>query len=285
MSVIQAERSMQDKASARWPFVLSLCLHAAALLLLGLRLEMPAPEPHFSLRMVRLAGGGSGKPGWATEAPAPAPVSQQTPATKPLRDSRPQPEAPVAKPAAKPAPRQLPTSTASVEREAPVLRDETTSTTPIPAETVQREEREGTTAETVSHTNAPAIASTNTSSDDAGTGREHTLVTQAGPAGAGRGAVADEQGLPGLGAWLGRVESQIQQRFQYPARDTGARAVFHFYIERDGSVSDLTLTQSSELPGLDHAGRSAITRAVCPPLPASFRHSRLGVTFTFVDER
>jgi hypothetical protein len=44
------------------------------------------------------------------------------------------------------------------------------------------------------------------------------------------------------------------------------------------------MEQGSGLPGLDLAGRSAILRAVLPPLPPAFPYDQIGVTFTFVDE-
>ena len=259
-----------NKRTTRWPFMLSLGLHLLALLAMSLRIHLPEAAPQFQLRMVRLAGGFSGQPGYSAESRQPeAPPVSSPPAVKE--------QPPVSQSEATPEPAKMAAvESPPVEAEAPELQEpraeaEKPVRDTMPVASPQQESK----PVTQEAAQQPATEAEGVSQ----------AATRAGPAGPGKGAVADQQGLPGLSSWLGRVEAQIQRRFQYPARDTKARAVFHFYIERDGSISDLELRQSSELPGLDHAGRSAITRAVCPPLPAAFRHKRLGVTFTFVDER
>lgn len=229
------------------PLAASLLVHAAALLLLwwgGPRLRHDTP---LQIRMVRLAGGGRNLPGWVSEDMRP--------------DALPAEETPAAAPE---APRR--------ETPPPVV-----ARTPAPA----RAEPRRTPAEPESPRRESERA---TLPDGRAGGRRDTGAGPRGPGGSRTGATADDPDLAGMGQYLVRVENAVQRVFRYPAKATGRRAVFHFFVDRDGRIRELEQVLESGLPGLDLSGRSAITRAVLPPLPPAFPYDQIGVTFTFVDE-
>ena len=230
--------------SAR-PLAGSLLLHVLALLLL----RWGGPRLHHEIptqiRLVRLTGGGQNRPGWVAESPPAA--EEQSPAEA---------QAQAATPA--PAPRETP-AVARTPQPRPV--DQPSRRAPEPRD-MPRPSGEAT---------------------EAGARRDRGAGAR-GPGGNRTGATADQPDLAGMGQYLLRVENAIQRAFRYPARGSGRKAVFHFIVERDGRVTSLEQLQSSGLPGLDLSGRSAITRAVLPPLPPAFGPNRIGVTFTFIDE-
>ncbi len=61
-------------------------------------------------------------------------------------------------------------------------------------------------------------------------------------------------------------------------------AVYHFYINRNGEIEDLVLTEASEVSSLNITARSALLRCKFPPLPRTFPHERLSVSCRFIDE-
>jgi len=105
-----------------------------------------------------------------------------------------------------------------------------------------------------------------------------------GPEGPGWGIKSDAD-FPGGVAYLSRVEAEVQRRFNFRGRGTGAMAEYHFLIEKRGKSTELILMKSSSIPSLDLAARSAIVRARFAPLPAGFRHQKLGITFRFYDAK
>jgi len=233
----------------------SLALHLVAVLLLwwgGPRLK--APEV-VQVRLVRPAGGGMNRPGWVD----PSPVSE-TPAQVPAE------ETPSEAPAAAPEPSRPETRQPVVAR----TPDPVPAKPAAPSREPERPRRESERAVD------PAARPSGGGRRDSG----------AGPRGAGNrtGAVSDQPDVSGMGQYLLRVENAVQRAFKYPARSSKRKAVFHFRVDRQGGMEDLELVQESGLPGLDLAGRSALTRAVFPPLPPAFPYDQIGVTFTFVDE-
>jgi len=243
--VSAAVRRIGAPPPARLPLAGSLLLHAAAALLLWWRGAAPLPEHPARIRLVRLAGGGQNRPGWVAETPPAPPATEETrPAAEPARET---------------------------ERTAPVV-----ARSPEPR--ARREPaREPESSPPPRRAAGEALDPAARRGRDAGAGPR-------GPGGSRTGATADEPDLAGMSQYLLRVEHGVQRFFNFPARSSGRKAVFHFLVERDGRVSGLKMEQGSGLPGLDLAGRSAILRAVLPPLPPAFPYDQIGVTFTFVDE-
>jgi len=231
--------------------LLSMALHTVLLALLWWSGPRWKQETPLQIRMVRLAGGGQNKAGWVSDdmSPDPAPTEPEPRVAEPVVEERPVPE---------PA-----TPTVARTTKAPVREEK------APAREPERRPRESEQA-------LPAE------------GRQgRTRDTGAGPRGQGSsrtGAMSDQPNAPGMNQYLTRVENAIQRAFKYPARSSARKAVFHFVIDRTGRVEELEQVQESGLPGLDLAGRSALTRAQLPPLPPAFPYDKIGVTFTFVDE-
>jgi outer membrane biosynthesis protein TonB len=246
--------------SARF-LLISFLLHGLVAGLLwwgGPQLKREAP---LQIRLVRLAGGGQNRPGWVSEAMQAAAPAEERPAA-------PEPEARL-----EPAPETKQEAAPRVAR-SPDPAPARPQTPPAEPERPRRESEQATATEGRPRGEG---RSTSGGARDAG----------AGPRGAGgsrTGAMSDQPDLPGMGQYLLRLENAIQRAFTYPARSSGRRAVFHFRVDRRGQVLDLTQVVESGLPGLDLSGKSAITRAVLPPLPPAFPFDQIGVTFTFVDE-
>jgi len=74
--------------------------------------------------------------------------------------------------------------------------------------------------------------------------------------------------------WLkSMVDSRIQR---------APRVYINFDIERDGSVSNVTVQQSSGIASLDRSAERAVrASSPLPPLPGDFRGSRVNVSFYF----
>lgn len=80
------------------------------------------------------------------------------------------------------------------------------------------------------------------------------------------------------GYYLDRLLSLIDANWQRPPVGDGVKAVVFFRIAKDGSVGELDIAQSSGLNGYDLAALRAVQNAApFPRLPASYRHSSLGV--------
>ncbi len=81
--------------------------------------------------------------------------------------------------------------------------------------------------------------------------------------------------------YLGQMVSLIYNNWR---RDTAvaAKPVIRFVIQRDGTLSDVTVRQSSGYYALDNAAQRAVilTRAI-PPLPACYPHSDYAMNLTF----
>ena len=81
------------------------------------------------------------------------------------------------------------------------------------------------------------------------------------------------------------VQKEVRKNWYPPkAAYMGVKGVvlFRFYIERDGSVTELEMLQSSGIPSFDRAARNAIEGASpFPSLPEGFSEQRVGVQFGF----
>jgi len=81
--------------------------------------------------------------------------------------------------------------------------------------------------------------------------------------------------------YLGQMVSMIYGNWK---RDTavGAKPIIRFVIQRNGTLTDITVRQPSGYPFLDNAAYRAVvlTRAI-PPLPACYPHSDYAMNLTF----
>lgn len=80
------------------------------------------------------------------------------------------------------------------------------------------------------------------------------------------------------GYYLDRLLSLIDSNWQRPALGSGVRAVLFFRIERDGTVSELKVAESSGYNSFDLAALRAVQNASpFPPLPRAYRNDSLGI--------
>jgi TonB family protein len=81
--------------------------------------------------------------------------------------------------------------------------------------------------------------------------------------------------------YLGQMVSLIYNNWR---RETAvaAKPIIRFVIQRDGTLTDVTVRQSSGYYALDNAAQRAVilTRAI-PPLPACYPHSDYAMNLTF----
>jgi len=256
--------------------IASAVLHAAvsAILIFGtthglFQHEQDAPE----VMMVRLRGGGENVPGWIKPTTAP-PDEALVPDNKPQqRKLAPPADVETPKPAAKAE--EKPASTAAAE-EPPTPLEQTQAVGSVVSETAEQgAAREDAAAEASEEPEGtPAVT------EETGEG----IGAKPGPEGPGFGAYSDAD-FPGADTFLSRVEAEVQRRFNYRGRSTGAVAEYHFYINKRGEMEELILMVSSGINSLDLAARSSLMRAKFPPLPAGFAHPKLGITYRFYDAK
>jgi periplasmic protein TonB len=80
------------------------------------------------------------------------------------------------------------------------------------------------------------------------------------------------------GYYLDRLLSLIDAQWMRPNMGTGVKTVIFFRINRDGSMTDLRVEQSSGYNSFDLAALRAVQNAApFPPLPRAFQHDSLGV--------
>ncbi len=208
------------------------------------------PAQKQDVLLVRLRGGGENRPGWIKPTTAQADRAKTTDGKPKAAEVKKEPV--VQKPVETPQDVKKPLRVETKE-------EKTT-------ETVKEKEVKETTPATV-------MAET-----ESGEG----IGAKPGPEGSGFGATSDAD-FPGADAYLSRLEAEVQRRFNFRGRGSGAVSEYHFFIEKNGKVRDLILMKASGIASLDMAARSSIIRAKFPPLPRGFKHDRLGVTYLFYD--
>lgn len=135
------------------------------------------------------------------------------------------------------------------------------------------------------------------------TGRTSEAGSAEGPAGTAPGETGDQLGRRGgaqgsplgttafgselggvdnpdftYGYYLDRLLSLIDAQWVRPSMGTGIKTVIFFRINRDGSMTDLRVEQSSGYNSFDLAALRAVQNAApFPPLPRAFQHESLGV--------
>lgn len=84
--------------------------------------------------------------------------------------------------------------------------------------------------------------------------------------------------------YLALIQSKIERNFRPPPGVRGEiMATIGFVILRDGTVSAITMVQSSNNLLIDQAAERAVRAAgKFPPLPAQYEQGQLGINFEFV---
>lgn len=78
--------------------------------------------------------------------------------------------------------------------------------------------------------------------------------------------------------YIDQLLGAIDDKWTRPPLGDGVRAIISFRIERDGSLSDLEVAESSGYNSFDLAALRAVQNAApFPPLPRAYRHDSLGV--------
>jgi TonB family protein len=81
-----------------------------------------------------------------------------------------------------------------------------------------------------------------------------------------------------FGYYIDQLLSSIDAKWARPPLGDGVRAIISFRIERDGSLTDLEVAESSGYNSFDLAALRAVQNAApFPPLPRAYRHDSLGV--------
>lgn len=135
------------------------------------------------------------------------------------------------------------------------------------------------------------------------TGRSPSGSSEEGPSGTAPGETGDQLGRRGgprgnplgttafgselggvdnpdftYGYYLDRLLSLIDAQWARPSMGAGIKTVIFFRINRDGSMADLRVEQSSGYNSFDLAALRAVQNAApFPPLPRAFQHDSLGV--------
>jgi len=84
--------------------------------------------------------------------------------------------------------------------------------------------------------------------------------------------------------YLALIQSKIERNFRPPPGvRAGTMATVGFVIMRDGTVSAITVVQSSNNILIDQAAERAVRAAgKFPPLPSQYEQGQLGINFEFV---
>lgn len=85
--------------------------------------------------------------------------------------------------------------------------------------------------------------------------------------------------------YINRVRRKIAANWRVPEGSQGQERFcrVYFRIQRDGSVTDVSVEETSELFLFDQAAQRAVLNAApLPPLPREYRDRYLGVHFSFV---
>lgn len=81
-------------------------------------------------------------------------------------------------------------------------------------------------------------------------------------------------------SYLASIQSAISRRWIDSATVNGTARIF-FTIQRDGSITNVTVERSSGYPYLDGAARRAVLGADLPPLPQGFKEEELNIAMNF----
>jgi TonB family protein len=267
----------RSRRESRRPEVLSVAaaalLHGAgvALVLLLPRLTPPPPPLAFvPVQIIPAQALGvrrpASRPPVEKPAPKPAPAAEEPPAPEPPKPE-PRPELKPERPAPKPS-----------REEVPELPDK-------PVKKPQKPQKASETPKPAASSRAPLPRpSTPAAPPPAGeTGGEPGR--RGAPTGSAQGTSAFGSQIAGLdnpdfkfGFYISQLLSAIDSKWSRPPLGNDVKAVISFRIERDGSLTDLQVAQSSGYNSFDLAALRAVQNASpFPPLPRAYRQDSLGV--------
>jgi protein TonB len=272
---LAVDRVLERRSRAsRRPEAMSLAvaalLHGAAVALVLLLPRLTPPPPPLSFVPVQIIPAQA----LGVRRPASRPRAEKPPAPAP------EPEPPAPEPE-KPAPKPE-------KEDVPVLPDkpEKKPEKPQPAAAEEPRKPSGKTPEkTPPRPPAPEGTGTN----PAGTAPQGTPDGEAGrrgaPTGNPQGTSAFGSAIAGLdnpdfrfGYYLDQLLSAIDSKWVRPPLGEGVQAIISFRIQRDGSLTDLQVAESSGYNSFDLAALRAVQNASpFPPLPRAYRHDSLGV--------
>jgi TonB family protein len=121
-----------------------------------------------------------------------------------------------------------------------------------------------------------------TSPPGAGEGAGEGAGAEAG-AGAADGAISFENNFP-FAHYIGRMRQKIAATWRPPGGSPDERSCrVYFRVHRNGSVSDVSVEESSGISLFDQSCQRAVFQsAPLPPLPREFSDEYLGVHFSFL---
>jgi protein TonB len=263
----------RSRRESRRPEVLSVAaaalLHGAgvALVLLLPRLAPPPPPLAFvPVQIIPAQALGvrrpASRPPVEKPAPKPAPAAEEPPPPEP---PKPKPDRPAPKPSKEDVPEELPDKPAKK----PQKPQKAASETPKPAAPSSRTP--------LPRPSAPAPPPPVDTGGE--TGRRGA------PTGSAQGTSAFGSQIAGLdnpdfkfGYYIDQLLSAIDSKWERPPLGNDVKAIISFRIERDGSLTDLQIAQSSGYNSFDLAALRAVQNASpFPPLPRAYRQDSLGV--------
>lgn len=274
---LAVDRILERRArrAGRQPEAVSLAaaavLHVAAVVLVLLLPRLAPPPPPLSFVPVQIIPAqalGVRRPASRPKAKKPAPPAPE-PAKPEPEPAEPEPvKAEPAKPEPKPE-----TKTASKTRDdVPVLPDKTAKKPEKPQPPAPKPPASGGTGN-----NPAGTAVQGTPDGEAG--------RRGGPTGNPLGSSAFGSEIAGLdnpdfkfGYYIDQLLGAIDAKWVRPPLGDGVRAIIAFRIERDGSLTDLQVAESSGYNSFDLAALRAVQNAApFPPLPRAYRQDSLGV--------
>src|SRR5437870_5802655 len=251
---------MGEPSGFQYMAVASLAVHAALFVTFVLvpekwLLSQSAPDPE-TVMTITLGGGGEGPQNGGLTTEGGRPVQAQAPPDAPKEAARPPaaaaPEMTVPTPGAKPA-----KASSAAVKQAP---DEARGRTPIKGKEPQA---------------GSAVAVTGAR------GQGFGLSTGGGP---GAGSTLDVADFC-CPDYLTTMVSRIKANWRQDQNISGV-AIIKFTIQRDGTLQDIMLEQSSSFPIADLvAQRAVILTKQLPPLPAAFPNPTLTVHLNFQYQR
>jgi protein TonB len=269
---LAVDRILERRArrESRRPEAVSLAAAAAlhgvalALVLVLPRLNPPPPPPSFvPVQIIPAQALG-------VRHPAPRPKAEKPEPRKPEPAEEPEPPAPEP-PKPKPEPQRP--APKPVKEEVPTLPEKPDKKKP---EKPKPEK--------------PRPVSTGTGNNPAGTAHQGDVNGEAGrrgaPTGNPLGTTAFGSQIAGLdnpdfkfGYYIDQLLSAIDSKWVRPPLGNDVKAVISFRIQRDGSLTDLQVAQSSGYNSFDLAALRAVQNASpFAPLPRAYRNDSLGVT-------
>jgi len=260
----------RGRRESRRPEVVSLAaaavLHAAAVVLVLVLPRLTPPPPPLAFVPVQIIPAQA----LGVRQPAPRPKAEKPAPPKPEPAEEPEPPAPEP-PKPKPKP----------EPEKPTPKPAKEDVPPLPEKPAKPEKP---------RPEKPRPAASGTGTNPAGTASQGPAGGEAGrrgaPTGNPLGTTSFGSQIAGLdnpdfkfGYYIDQLLSAIDSKWVRPPLGNDVKAVISFRIQKDGSLTDLEVAQSSGYNSFDLAALRAVQNASpFAPLPRAYRNGSLGVT-------